>query len=160
MTFDFEKPSDFGFRMPAEWEPQEAVWLSWPLNPETWVENISAVEREYAFFAAQISRFEKVRINCVGAQQSRVWAILSDAGIVEENLEFFDIATNDAWCRDHGPVFLKNDSSGEIALCDWKYNAWAGNSRRGIWITRFRRKLKKCLNCVVLPFHFSGRAAV
>ncbi len=112
--------------MPAEWERQEAVWLSWPLNPNTWPDVITKVEREYAFFAAQISRFEKVRINCVAAEQSRVRSILSDAGVVSENLELFDIATNDAWCRDHGPIFLKNDSTGELAICDWQYNAWGG----------------------------------
>ena len=26
-------PAELGFRMPAEWEPQEAVWLTWP-HPE------------------------------------------------------------------------------------------------------------------------------
>jgi len=25
-------PAELGFRMPAEWEPQEAVWLSRPHN--------------------------------------------------------------------------------------------------------------------------------
>ena len=27
-------PAELGFRMPAEWEPQEAVWFTWP-HPET-----------------------------------------------------------------------------------------------------------------------------
>ena len=29
-------PRSLGYRMPAEWEPQEAVWLAWPHNPDTW----------------------------------------------------------------------------------------------------------------------------
>ena len=29
-----EKPADLGFRMPAEWEPHDAVWFSWP-HPDT-----------------------------------------------------------------------------------------------------------------------------
>jgi agmatine deiminase len=37
---------------------------------------------------------------------------------------FYDHSTNDAWCRDHGPIFLKNDATGEVALTDWKFNAW------------------------------------
>jgi agmatine deiminase len=126
MAINFESPADKGFRMPAEWEPQEAVWLSWPLNPNTWPDCISSVEKSYAFFAAQISRFEKVRLNCVAAQQERVRAILSEAGVLESNLELFDLPTNDAWCRDHGPVFVKNDETGEVAIADWKYNAWGG----------------------------------
>lgn len=126
MTIDFENPAALGFRMPAEWELQDAIWLSWPLNPETWPDRLCAVEKQYAFFVAQISRFEKVRLNCIAAAQERVRSILRDAGIVESNLEWFDLATNDAWCRDHGPVFIKNDVTGEVAISDWKYNAWGG----------------------------------
>ncbi len=29
-------PAALGFRMPAEWEPQAALWLSWPHNLATW----------------------------------------------------------------------------------------------------------------------------
>jgi agmatine deiminase len=35
-----------------------------------------------------------------------------------------DIPTNDAWCRDHGPIFLVDGK--EPALVDWEYNAWGG----------------------------------
>lgn len=126
MNIDDRSPAELGFRMPAEWEQQEAVWLSWPLNPATWPDCITAVEKQYAFFAAQISRFEKVRLNCVASEQDRVRSILSDAGIIESHLEIYDHATNDAWCRDHGPVFVKNDATGEVAITDWKYNAWGG----------------------------------
>lgn len=115
-----------GFRMPAEWEPQEAVWLSWPLNPDTWPDRIESVEKTYAFFAAQISRFQRVRINCIKSEQPRVLELLRAADVVIQNLELFDIATNDAWCRDHGPVFIKNDATGEVAMADFKYNAWGG----------------------------------
>jgi agmatine deiminase len=39
---------------------------------------------------------------------------------------FFDHPTNDAWCRDHGPIFVKHTRTGEVALTDWRYNAWGG----------------------------------
>ena len=39
---------------------------------------------------------------------------------------FYDQPTNDAWCRDHGPIFVKNDRTGEVAITDWVYNAWGG----------------------------------
>ena len=25
-----------GFRMPAEWEPQNSVWIAWPYNKNDW----------------------------------------------------------------------------------------------------------------------------
>jgi len=36
-----------------------------------------------------------------------------------------DIPTNDAWIRDHGPMFLIGPDEG-FALVDWEYNAWGG----------------------------------
>src|SRR5207244_1648681 len=34
------------------------------------------------------------------------------------------VPTNEPWCRDHGPIFLKRDSDLKIAVVDWDYNAW------------------------------------
>ena len=31
-----DTPASLGFRMPAEWEKQQAVWIAYPHNPETW----------------------------------------------------------------------------------------------------------------------------
>lgn len=39
---------------------------------------------------------------------------------------FYDHPTNDVWCRDHGPIFVKNDRTGEVALTDWAFNSWGG----------------------------------
>ena len=41
-------PRSLGYRMPAEWEPQEAVWLAWPHNEQTWPDGmLSEVESSY-----------------------------------------------------------------------------------------------------------------
>jgi agmatine deiminase len=34
------------------------------------------------------------------------------------------VATNEPWCRDHGPIFLTRDHDPRIAVVDWDYNAW------------------------------------
>src|SRR5512132_1388053 len=60
-------PASLGFRMPAEWEPQEAVWLSWPRKRSTWPGHFRPIPKKFAEIVAQISRFEKVRINCAAA---------------------------------------------------------------------------------------------
>ena len=39
-------------------------------------------------------------------------------------IRLFDHPTNDSWCRDHGPIFVRHPGSGEIAATDWRYNAW------------------------------------
>jgi agmatine deiminase len=121
-----DTPSSLGFRVPAEWEPQEAVWLSWPVNLDTWPGHFGPVPEKFAEIAAAIARFQKVRINCERARQEEVVRLLRAAGADLSRVEFFDHPINDSWCRDHGPIFIKNDSTGEIAVTDWKYNAWGG----------------------------------
>ena len=37
-----------GFRMPAEWEPQEAIWLSWPVRRRTWRRNFGPIPAKFA----------------------------------------------------------------------------------------------------------------
>ncbi|MDE3083624.1 MAG: agmatine deiminase family protein [Verrucomicrobiota bacterium] len=110
--------------MPAEWEPQEAVWLSWPHNAETWPRHFRPIPQKFAEIVAHISCFEKVRINIARPLQKQARTLINQAHADLANVEFFDHPTNDAWCRDHGPIFVRNDETGEVALTDWRYNAW------------------------------------
>lgn len=110
--------------MPAEWEPQEAVWLSWPHRRATWPGNFRRIAPKFAEIAAVISRREKVRINVARPLMGRARSLVARAGADPLNVEFHDHPTDDAWCRDHGPIFIKNGSTGEIAVTDWKFNAW------------------------------------
>jgi agmatine deiminase len=112
--------------MPAEWERQEAVWLSWPHNRETWPGGFRPIPSVFAAVAAQISRRERVRINLARRRERRARALLEGARADMANVDFFNHPTNDAWCRDHGPIFVRSERTGEVALTDWKYNAWGG----------------------------------
>ena len=103
-----ESPKALGFVMPPEWSAQEAVFLSWPSNPETWPGVFRRVEEAYAAFASAISQYERVRILCAASEFDRVNDALADADAHFGRIELLDIPTNDAWCRDHGPVFVKN----------------------------------------------------
>ena len=119
-------PKALGFRMPAEWEPQAAVWLSWPHNLATWPAHFRMIPAKFAEIVARISRYEEVRINVADPLQQRAWALIAKAKAVLSRVTLYDHPTNDAWCRDHGPIFVKNDQTGEVAVTDWDYNAWGG----------------------------------
>ncbi|HVU17444.1 MAG TPA: agmatine deiminase family protein [Candidatus Didemnitutus sp.] len=112
--------------MPAEWEPQEAVWLSWPRNRHTWPGRFRGIPRVFARIVAAISHFESVRINCAAAGQLRAQHLCEAEGADMSRVQFFNHPVNDSWCRDHGPIFVRNDRTGEVAVTDWKYNAWGG----------------------------------
>jgi agmatine deiminase len=121
-----ETPAQLGFRMPAEWEPQAAVWLSWPHNRQTWPGQFRPVPRAFATFVAEISRFELVRINCARKLQLQAKRLCAESGADLSRVVFYNHPTNDAWCRDHGPLFVRNDRTGEVAVTDWVHNAWGG----------------------------------
>ncbi|MCA9119628.1 MAG: agmatine deiminase family protein [Planctomycetaceae bacterium] len=114
-------PRALGYRWPAEWERHLATWLSWPHNPDTWPGNFEVVPGRFAELVRTIAQFEPVNVLAGGE------SVLADATKHvggQPNVQLFDITTNDAWCRDHGPLFLVGPD--ESALVDWEYNAWGG----------------------------------
>ncbi len=115
----------FPHRFPAEWEPQEAVWFSWPDNVALWPGRQEEVATELARLLAIVSRYETVRLNCSEALKPNVQARLQEAGGVIERVQFQPIPTNDVWCRDYGPTFVKGQD-GRTVVIDWQYNAWGG----------------------------------
>jgi len=119
-------PAALGFRLPAEWEPQTAVWLSWPHRATTWPGNFRPIPAVFSRLAAEISRRQLVRINAVPERAARAKALLVKAGADMARIEFYAHPTDDAWCRDHGPIFVRNARTGEVAVTEWDYNAWGG----------------------------------
>jgi agmatine deiminase len=117
-----------GFAMPPEWAPQEAVWLSWPVeDPRHW----GGAKRDlmwakFAEIAAAITRHEPVRINAPATDHAAILAACNRAKAVPERVTLFDHPHNDVWCRDHGPIFVKHGVTGEVAVTDWEFNAWGG----------------------------------
>ena len=117
-----------GFSMPAEWSPQEAVWLSWPVDdPRHWGgAKRDLMWNKFAEIAAAITRFQPVRINAPAADHASIAAVCNRTRAVPERVELFDHPHNDVWCRDHGPIFVKHAGTGETAITNWGFNAWGG----------------------------------
>ncbi|MBE8722567.1 agmatine deiminase family protein [Sphingobacterium pedocola] len=118
-------PKEEGFSFPAEWEKQDAMWLSWPHKEGSWPGKIESIFKPYSEFIKAVAEGQKVRIN-VRDEEMKSFALkyLTEVSTHLENIEFFFLPTNDAWCRDHGPAFLLNKQTGEKAVVDWGYNAW------------------------------------
>ncbi len=117
-----------GFSMPPEWSPQEAVWLSWPVDdPRHWGgAKREMIRHKFAEIAAAISQYETVRINAVTADHDAILRDCNRAKAVMDRVQLFNHPHNDVWCRDHGPIFVKHALSGEVAITDWEFNAWGG----------------------------------
>ena len=111
--------------MPAEWEPHDATWLSWPHRDGiSFPGSYDAVLPALAQMVDALADSERVCINVSGkAQEAEVREVLRYNRARAEHVHFFHIPTNEPWCRDHGPTFLTR-KDGELAIIDWDYNAW------------------------------------
>lgn len=127
-----ETPSSaLGYRMPAEWETHAATWLSWPHKLDSWPGKFEFVPAVFVEITKHLSAHETVNINVRDEEMSEsVTRLLSAADVNQSNVRLHVIPTNDAWARDHGPVFItrRDDETGgkQLALVDWEFNAWGG----------------------------------
>lgn len=100
------------------------MWLSWPVRRKTWHGHFRPIPAKFAEIAAVISRFQEVRINVEVRRRPEAERRVRLAGADMNRVRFFAHPTDDAWCRDHGPIFIKHRLTGEVAVTDWKFNAW------------------------------------
>lgn len=113
--------------MPAEWEPHAATWLSWPHNRDTWPGKFEPVEPAYAEMVRALAASETVHINVLDAAHDRhVEQFLQKRGITGD-VRLHRFPTNDAWCRDHGAIFVvRPGGDAPLAAIHCDYNAWGG----------------------------------
>jgi agmatine deiminase len=122
-------PRELGYRMPAEWEPHEATWLSWPHKEESWPGAFAPVPGIFVEIARHLAGSELVRVNVADEEfAARVRELLKRGGVNLDAVRFHLHPTDDAWVRDHGPIYVVRERNGrrERAIIDWGYNAWGG----------------------------------
>ena len=110
--------------MPAEWEPHEATWISWP-QPDcnSFPGSYDRVIPTFVKMAEALAESEIVRINVSSADQEKAVRKLLRS-CPPERVEYFHIPTDEPWCRDHGPIFVKRDKSPQLAVLNFGFNAW------------------------------------
>jgi agmatine deiminase len=121
-------PKDLGFKFPAEWHAHRATWLTFPHNEASWQgDRLARMRPQYFSFIKAISQGENVGIIANDeALKAYIISELQKNDIDLSKIEFIVKPTNDAWCRDHGPAFLINETTGEKMIVDWRHNAWGG----------------------------------
>jgi agmatine deiminase len=141
-----DSPSALGFRMPAEWEPHAATWLSWPHERNDWPGKLAPIPWVYGEVVRHLTPGERVRILVKDAGVERkARALLGRVGADLGQVDFFRVATDRSWTRDYCPLFV-SDGNGQVALTNWKFNGWAkyANHKRdaavGAWLARRLRR--------------------
>lgn len=111
-----------GYEMPLETAPHERTFMQWPVSREVYDRrSLRNVQSRIALIANTISRFEPV-VMLAGEDYA------DDARkLLNHQVDIWDIPTEDLWCRDSGPTFVKN-VEGELAVAHIQFNGW-GNKQ-------------------------------
>ena len=105
------------YRMPAEWERQQAVMLTWPHANTDWQPCLGDINRTMTEVAKAVARHEDVLI--VAPFESDVPEEVRRL----DNAWLFRCPTDDTWARDHGPVTLLAEGRKPLWL-DFQFNGW------------------------------------
>lgn len=112
-------PKIDAFRMPGEHEPQEQVWIAWPVRRDNWRHKGLYAQQEFIDVALAISEFTSVTF-IVGAGD---FAQARQA--IPDNIILVEIPSDDSWMRDIGGTYVINNT-GERRSINWQFNAWGG----------------------------------
>jgi agmatine/peptidylarginine deiminase len=108
----------FRLQLPAEWEPQSGVMLTWPHPATDWQPYLDEAVTCFTAIAKAILPKEKLLIVC--ASTGEVKAALGN--IDESRIIFREIPSNDTWARDHGPIAIR--LNGAPYIYDFTFNGW------------------------------------
>lgn len=110
-------------RMPAEWEKQQCVLMSFPHEETDWhnPDNESELKGSLSPFiriVQAIAYGEAVYIIC--KDKTKIASMFCS----KRNMTFIEIPTNDTWIRDYGYISIKEE--GQHKLLDFRFDGWGG----------------------------------
>ncbi len=110
-------------RLPAEWEPQSGIMLTWPHERGGWGARLHAVEPVFVRIAHAVSRRQRLLISCRTAEHRRaVLKQLREGGVELDAVRLALCPSNNVWARDHGPITVER--GGRARLLDFRFNGW------------------------------------
>lgn len=105
--------------LPAEWEPQSGIQLTWPHSGTDWEPMLDEISQCYARIVREIIRFEPVMI--VTPSADIVHPYIED--LDQDRIHICEVrGTNDTWARDHGGIGVM--FNGEPAVFNFTFNGW------------------------------------
>lgn len=113
-------------RLPAEWEHQSGVQLTWPDESTPWYE-LDKVQECYVRIAAAVLEHEELMVVTASAADARKRmaeaAAAQGLSVDIDRISFCECPVNDTWARDHGGIAVYGDN-GEKYLYDFVFNGW------------------------------------
>lgn len=107
-------------RMPAEYAPQDRVWMAFPAGGYSLGDTEQArheARSTWAAVAHAVAEFEPVTVVVDPGERTAADRYLSSS------VDIIEAPLNDAWMRDIGPTFV-HTADGSVAAVDWVFNGW------------------------------------
>lgn len=111
------------YLLPAEWERQSGVLLTWPHANTDWKPYLKDITTMFVDMARAIADRERLLIatpetDMVG---TLLHAALSPQAMA--NVRIVECDSNDTWARDHAPITL-TATDGQNLMLDFQFNGW------------------------------------
>lgn len=103
-------------RLPAEWEPQAFLQVTFPHEQGDWAATYDDVVPCFVELIMAAARFQRVLVVC-----DHVKTVKSHFTNTR-NLHFAVAPSNDTWARDHGAITILKH--GQPRLLDFQFNGW------------------------------------
>lgn len=110
-------------RLPAEWEHQAAILLTWPHEKGGWGKDYRHVEQTFITIAQSLSSHQNVIIGAENDRhQTEILSLLKQHSANMTRIFSYITPSNDVWARDHGPITVYEE--GIPTLYDFRFNGW------------------------------------
>lgn len=109
------------WRLPAEWEVQEAVWFVWPRDPLTWPDRVEKARAVFVEACRAVAAHQRVEMAVHPDLLEDARVVLGDI----PNVHLWPVLHQDSWIRDYGPLTLVDDAGGR-RLLKFGFDAWGG----------------------------------
>lgn len=104
-------------RLPAEWEPQQAVWLAWPRDPLTWPDR---VEKARAVFVQAMGAIAPQTVHLIVHPDLAADTAKQTAHL--DNVQLHEVEHQDSWVRDYGPLYVETPEG--LLAKKFTFDAW------------------------------------
>ena len=105
-------------RLPAEWEPQDAIQIAFPSRISDWLDYWDEVIPCYINIIQVLSSYQPLIIICDDINEFR-----SNLGEIElPNVYILEMPINDTWARDHAAITVEKGN--EFLIYDFMFNGW------------------------------------
>lgn len=109
--------SDMQVTLPAEWAPQECLWVGWPHLADEWGGTLAGAREQIAGFIKAAGEFTPIKV-AAGSEEAYGSAVaaLGEAALV------LRVPTGDIWLRDTGPIITETEIGRQAEV--FRFNGW------------------------------------